>query len=75
MCIVCSTFDLVVVVVESGDMCARELCNLSRRATNATSDIKDALTVAQLHLCCEVVLVASNGLVEILAIGVAAEVE
>lgn len=67
--------DLVVVVVQSDDVDARELDNLSRRSTNTAANVQDAHVVLEVHLVCEVVLVASNGLVEGLAVGITAEVE
>ena len=40
--VVGSTLDLVVVVVETSDVAASELCNLTSRATNTAADIKNS---------------------------------
>jgi hypothetical protein len=73
--VVGGSLDLVVVVVETSDVCARELDNLSGRATNTTTNIKDLHVVLEVHDVGEVVLVAGNGLFERLAVGETAEVE
>jgi hypothetical protein len=65
--VVGGSLDLVVVVVETSDVCARELDNLSGRATNTTTNIKDLHVVLEVHDVGEVVLVAGNGLFEGLA--------
>jgi hypothetical protein len=73
--VVGSSLNLVVVVVETSDVCARELDNLSGRATNTTTDIEDLHVVLEVHDVGEVVLVTGNGLFEGLAKGETAEVE
>jgi hypothetical protein len=73
--VVGGSLDLVVVVVETSDVCARELDNLSGRATNTTTDIEDLHVVLEVHDVGEVVLVTGNGLFEGLAVGETAEVE
>jgi hypothetical protein len=69
------TLNLVVVVVEANNVDAGELDNLSCRSSNTAPNIEDAHVVPQTHLMCEVVLVASNGLVERLSVGIATEVK
>lgn len=73
--VVGSTLDLVVVVVQAGDVGTSELGNLTSRATDTAADIENAHVLLDADLVGEVVLVAGNGLVEGLAEGVAAEVE
>ena len=73
--VVGSSLDLVVVVVETSNVCARELDNLSSRATNTTTNIQDLHVVLEIHDVSEVVLVTGNGLSEGLAVGETAEVE
>lgn len=67
--------DLVVVVVQAGDVCTSELGDLTSRSTDTASNIKHHLTLLNTNLVCKVVLMAGNGLVEWLANGEAAEVE
>lgn len=67
--------DLVVVVVEAGDVGAGELGDLAGRAANAAADVEDLHALLDAHAVGEVVLVTGNGLVEGLADGEAAEVE
>lgn len=67
--------DLVVVVVEASDVGARELGNLTRRATDTAANVQDPHALLDVHRVGEVVLVAGNGLVEGLAVGEATEVE
>lgn len=73
--VVCGTINLVVIVVETSDVCARELCNLSGGTSNTASNVQDSVTVLDPNLCGEVVLVTGNGLVETLTVGITAEVE
>jgi hypothetical protein len=73
--VMCGTLDLIVVVVQANDVDARELDNLTRGSSDTASDVEHTHVVLKTHLVCKVVLVASNGLVEGLAIGIAAEVE
>ena len=70
-----STVDLVVIVVEAGDVSTRELGNLTGRATDTTADVENLHSLLDPHAVGEVVLMASNGLVEGFAVGEAAEVE
>ena len=70
-----SALNLVIVVVQSGDVCASELGDLSGWSTNTASDIKNLHVLLDTDLVGEVVLVAGNGLVERLVGGEAAEVE
>ena len=70
-----STLDLVVVVVQAGDVGTSKLGNLTSRATDTAADIEDTHVLLDADLVGEVVLVAGNSLVEGLADGVAAEVE
>lgn len=67
--------DLVVVVVEAGDMRVGELGNLPGGAANTAADVKNLHALLDADLHGQVVLVARNGLVERLADRVAAEVE
>lgn len=69
------TVDLVVVVVQTGDVCAGELGNLSCRSTDTTANIKNLHALLDANLVCKIVLMAGNGLVEGLANGETAEVE
>jgi hypothetical protein len=69
------TLDLVVVVVETDDVDASELDNLTRRAADTTANIQHAHVVGEVHLVGQVVLVAGNGLVEGLAVRIAGKVE
>lgn len=69
------TLNLIIIVVETSDMCAGKLCDFSRWSSNTTSHIKNSLTIFQLHLCRQVMLVTGDGLVEWFAICVAAEME
>ena len=69
------TFDLIVVVVQAGDMASGELGDLTGGATNTAPDVEHPHTLLDANRVREVVLVAGNGLVERLAVGEAAEVE
>lgn len=69
------TLDLVVVVVQAGDVSAGELGDLTSGAANTTADIKDLHTFLDADVVGEVVLMTGDGLVERLAKGVSAEVE
>jgi hypothetical protein len=42
--------NLVVVVVQSGDVGAGELCNLSSRATNTAANVKDFVSILDANL-------------------------
>lgn len=69
------TVDLVVIVVQTSDVCARELGDLSCGSTNTTTNVENLHALLDVDLVCEVVLVAGNGLVERLANREAAEME
>ena len=67
--------NLVVVVVETDDVHASELDDLTGRATDTAANIQHAHVVLELHLVGEVVLVAGKGLQERFPRGETAEVE
>ena len=73
--VVGSSLNLVVVVVETSNICARELDNLSSRATNTTTNIQDLHVVLEVHDVGEVVFVTGESLSERLAECETAEVE
>ena len=70
-----SAVDLVVVVVQTSDVGTGELGNLTGRATNTASNVENLHSLLDTHGVGEVVLMASNGLVEGLTVGETAEVE
>ena len=67
--------DLVVVVVEAGDVSISELGDFARRATDTATNIENLHALLDADLGSEIVLVTGNSLVERLAGGEAAEVE
>jgi hypothetical protein len=67
--------DLVVVVVQTGNVAASELGNLAGRAADTTANVKDLHALLDANAVSKVVLMASNSLVETLAVGESAEVE
>jgi hypothetical protein len=67
--------DLVVVVVQAGDVGIGELCNLARRSTDTAADVEDLHTFLDANLTCQVVFVTGNGLVEGFAVRETAEME
>lgn len=69
------TVNLVVVVVQTGDVCAGELGDLSCGTADTAANIKDLHALLDANLVCKVVLMTGNGLVERLADGETAEVE
>lgn len=71
----CCALDLVVVVVQTGDVGTSEFGNFTSRATNATADIKDLHATLDVDAVGEVVLMSSDGLIERFAVGEAAKVE
>jgi hypothetical protein len=73
--IVGSTLDLVIVVVEANDIDASEAGHLSCGAADTAADIKNLHVFSETHSVSKVVLVASNGLVEVLALVESAEME
>lgn len=73
--IVSGSVDLVVVVVQAGDVASGELCNLTGRAANTAANVEHLHALLDANAVCQVVLVTGNGLVKGLAGGEAAEVE
>ena len=71
----CCAFNLVIVVVQANDVDAGELDDLSGGSSNTAAHVEHSHVVVQTHLVSEIVLVAGNGSVEVLAVGKAAEVE
>ena len=69
------TFDLVIIVVQSSDVCAGELGNFSRWATNTTSNIKNFVSILDADFGRKVMFVAGNCLVEWFTVCESAEVE
>ena len=67
--------DLVVVVVQAGDVGTGELGDLSRRPTNTAANIEHFHALREADAVRKVMLVSGRGLVEALANGVTAEVE
>jgi hypothetical protein len=56
--------NLVVVVVQSRNVSACKLCNLSSRSTNTASDIKDSVSFLDTNFGSQVMFMTSNCLVE-----------
>lgn len=75
LCVVNRTVNLVVVVVQTGDVCAGEFGDLSCGSADTAANIKDLHALLDANLVCKVVLMTGNGLVEGLADGETAEVE
>lgn len=73
--VVGGSLNLVVVVVETSNICARELDNLPGRATNTTTNIQNLHVVLEVHDVGEVVFVTGESLFERLAECETAEVE
>ena len=71
----CSTVNLVVIVVQPGDVCTSKFGNLSCGSTHTTSNIEDFITVFDADFGGEVVFVAGNGLIEGFTVCETAEVE
>lgn len=69
------SLDLIIVVIQPGDVCASELGNLSSRSSNTTTDIKDFVSILDPNLGSEIVFVAGNCLVEGFTVCESAEVE
>jgi len=67
--------DLVVVVVQSHNVCTCELDHFSAWSTDAAADIKDTRIFLNAHLQGEVVFVTCNSLAEGLSVGKPTEVE
>jgi hypothetical protein len=58
------SLDLVVVVVQTGDVSTCELGNLASGTTNTAADIENLHTLLDTNLVGKVVLMTGNGLVE-----------
>ena len=71
----CCALNLVVVVVQAGDVCASELGNFSCWASNSTADVEDFVAVFDANFGGEVVFMAGNGLIEWFTVCETAEVE
>ena len=56
-------------------MCASELCDFAGWSSNTTANIEDIVSIFDTNPRGEIVLVASNGLVERFTVGETAEVE
>jgi hypothetical protein len=69
------SLNLVVIVVQSSDMSACELCNLSSWSSYTTPNIKHFVAIRDTDLCSKIMFVTGNGLVEWLAVCKAAEME
>ena len=69
------TLDLVVVVVQTGDMSTSKLCDFASRSSDTTADIEDFVAILNTDLRSEVMFMSCNGLVEALAICETAEME
>ncbi len=67
--------NLVVVVVQAGDVSASELGNLAGRAADSAANIENLHALGDVDAVGKVVLVAGDSLVEGLAVGETAEVE
>lgn len=67
--------NLVVIVVQAGNVSAGKLGNLTSGTANTTTDIKDLHVFSDANAVGEVMLVAGNGLIERLAGREAAKVE
>jgi len=70
-----STLNLVVIVVQTGDVCTSKLCNLSRWSTNTTANIKNLVSVLDTNLRGEIMFMTGNGLVERFTVCETTEVE
>ena len=73
--IVSSTINLVVVVVEAGDVSAGKFGNLTSRTTDTAANIEDLHALLNAYRVRKVVLMASDGLAEGFVVGEAAKVE
>ena len=71
----CGTLNLIVIVVQSSDVCAGEFGNFSRRTSNTASHIKDSVSIFDTNFGSEVVFVTGNGLVEGFSVGETTEME
>lgn len=60
--------DLVVVIVQTGDVASGELGDLTSWPTDTTADVEDLHPLFDSNAVCEVVFVPCNGLVKRLAI-------
>ncbi|KAI6775056.1 hypothetical protein HG530_001814 [Fusarium avenaceum] len=73
--VVGGSLNLIVVVVETGDMGACELGDLASGTTNTTTNVEDLHALLDTNLVGKVVLMTGNGLVKGLALRESAEVE
>ena len=71
----CRTLDLVIIVVQSGNVCTSEFCDFSGRATNSAANVEDFVSVFDANLAGQVMFVTRNGLVKGFAVCEAAEME
>lgn len=71
----CGALNLVVIVVETGDMGAGEFGNLAGWSSYTAANIEDFVSILNTNLGGEVVFVSGNGLVEGLPVCESAEVE
>ena len=69
------TLNLVVIVVQPSNVCASELCDFAGWPSNTTANVEDFVSVFDTDLRGEIVLMASNSLVERFTVGEATEVE
>lgn len=74
-CISCGTLDLVVVVVQTGNVCTGELGNFSCRASHTAPNVEDFVAVLNADFGGEVMFMACNGLVERFSVCEAAEMK
>jgi hypothetical protein len=73
--VVGGTLDLVIVVVQTGNVSTGELGNLAGRAADTTTNVEDLHSLLDADAVGKIVLVTGNGLAERFAVGEAAEVE
>lgn len=71
----CGTLDLVIIVVEASDVASGELSDLAGRSADTAANIENLHSLLDANAVGQIVLVASDSLVERLALGEAAEVE
>jgi hypothetical protein len=71
----CGTLNLVVIVVQSGNVCSGELGDLSGGTSYTASNIQHFVTILDTDFRGEVVFVTGNGLVERFTVGKSTEME
>ena len=69
------SLDLVVIVVQTYNICARELGDFPRRPADTTAYVENFHSLPHTHHVCKIMLVSGNGLVEAFSVGKPAEVE